>query len=129
MPAVPVETSADGATATVRPSGTLDMSTSPVLREALLEACRGPAAHVVVDLGRVTFADSTALSILITAYRRLTAEGRTFALTDVQPTTMRLFTTTGLARILSVTPAAGPAPQQRTPGHDAAGRPAPGRTG
>ena len=46
-------------------SGELDIATVPVLEEAFDEALAAEAARIVVDLGGVTFIDSTGLRLLI----------------------------------------------------------------
>jgi anti-anti-sigma factor len=45
--------------------GELDIVSSPLLDEALVRARATAAASIVVDLGGVTFIDSTALHVLI----------------------------------------------------------------
>lgn len=54
-------------------SGEIDISTAPVLREHL-DAVTSETARVIVDLGGVTFLDSTGLGVLIAARKRREAE-------------------------------------------------------
>ena len=56
--------------------GEVDVYTAPRLRERLLELIDGGARHVVVDLGRVDFLDSTGLGVLVGALKRLRAVER-----------------------------------------------------
>ena len=62
----------------VTASGEIDLSTAPLLRHRLLEVvAAGDLSHLVVDLSRVPFIDSTGLGVLVGAHRRVAAaEGR-----------------------------------------------------
>ena len=53
--------------------GEIDVYTAPRLRERLIEMVDAGERHVVVDLGRVEFLDSTGLGVLVGAHRRLRA--------------------------------------------------------
>src|SRR5947208_12473988 len=53
--------------------GEVDVYTAPRLRERLIELVDGGAKHVVVDLSRVEFLDSTGLGVLVGALKRLRA--------------------------------------------------------
>ena len=51
--------------------GDLDMSTTPQLRDRLLELVQGGAQVVGVDLTEVGFLDSSGLGALVVAYKEL----------------------------------------------------------
>jgi len=55
--------------------GELDLYNAEEVRAALLDACGGEPALLVVDLGEVRFIDSTALGVLIEARSRMTDRG------------------------------------------------------
>ncbi|MGW0904912.1 STAS domain-containing protein [Streptomyces sp. NPDC002853] len=55
-------------------AGEIDLDTSADVRRALA-AVTAPHAHVVVDLRRVTFIDSSAINVFIAAHRDLTEAG------------------------------------------------------
>jgi anti-sigma B factor antagonist len=58
-------------------SGELDVSTSPKLRTAIAQAQAAGHERIVVDLSETEFVDSTGLSTLLVALRRITrADGR-----------------------------------------------------
>ena len=59
--------------------GELDISTSPRVRELLSVAAQDADRPLVVDLRGCDFIDSTGLSVLLNAKRRLTRRGRGFA--------------------------------------------------
>jgi len=64
----------------LRLRGELDLHTVAQLRLSLAEALESGAGAVVVDLGDVTFIDSTGLAALLNALRRLTRAGRRLVL-------------------------------------------------
>jgi len=70
---VTVESAPSGPT--VRVWGEVDVQTSPVLDEQLQSVLDQGPSSVVVDLGEVTFLDSTGLSVLIAGLKRCQAAG------------------------------------------------------
>jgi anti-sigma B factor antagonist len=61
-------------------SGELDAASAPALRERLAEVATRGAGPLVIDLTDLNFIDSTGLSVLLNARRRLTRRGRGFAM-------------------------------------------------
>lgn len=59
--------------------GDVDIGTTPLLSSALGTAVLGGRDRVVIDMSDVSFIDSSGLSVLLSALRRLTREGRTLA--------------------------------------------------
>lgn len=55
--------------------GDLDIARTPALQVAINETLRAHPAALVIDLCRVTFADSTALALLLSAQRRASQQG------------------------------------------------------
>jgi len=82
-------------------AGEVDVETAPRLREMLLETL-DQAEAVVVDLGSVTFMDSTGLSALVMAQHFGTERGTRLRLSRVPPRVMKLLTITGLDAVLPV---------------------------
>jgi anti-sigma B factor antagonist len=56
--------------------GELDLRTVPQLRMRLADALQHGDGAVIVELGHVTFIDSTGLAALLNALRRMTRAGR-----------------------------------------------------
>jgi anti-sigma B factor antagonist len=83
----------------VRISGEIDVFTSPRLREELLGIIDGGAQHLVVDLGEVTFLDSTGLGVLVGIYHRLRARDGTMSFMGVNDRVRRVFHVTQLTKI------------------------------
>jgi anti-sigma B factor antagonist len=61
-------------------SGELDAASAPALRERLAEVATRGSGPLVIDLSSLDFIDSTGLSALLNAKRRLTRRGRGFAI-------------------------------------------------
>ncbi|MFI7434504.1 STAS domain-containing protein [Micromonospora haikouensis] len=80
--------------------GEVDVYTAPRLRERLLELIDGGARHVVVDLGRVDFLDSTGLGAL----KRLRAAGGSFALVCGKEPLLKIFRITALDQVFPLYP-------------------------
>jgi anti-anti-sigma factor len=55
---------------TVRAAGEIDLATAPEVEGPLLELLDNGFRHVVLDLQRVTFMDSSGVRVLITAHQR-----------------------------------------------------------
>jgi anti-sigma B factor antagonist len=85
------------------PYGEVDAHTAPELRQAVAVHLADPAVtQLIVDLSRTTFLDSSALGVLIGAFKRMRErDGR---LDVVQPAAAlrRIFEITALDRILSL---------------------------
>lgn len=79
-------------------AGELDMDTVPVLQGAL-EA--GAASHpsVILDAGAITFADSTALTLLLRMH-----QATAFRIAAPGPALLQLMRITGADRVLTVRP-------------------------
>ncbi|HWH96436.1 MAG TPA: STAS domain-containing protein [Baekduia sp.] len=76
--------------------GEIHVSTAPEFSGVLGAAGAAGRRFLVLDLSGVTFIDSTGLSILLNALRRLTRAGGALALVCANPTVLRLFEITRL---------------------------------
>jgi anti-anti-sigma factor len=91
----------DGATVVISVSGVFDLIYEQAFRNSLVELERAAPGKLVVDLGRVTFIDSTAIGLLITAWRRSQRDG--YDAVIVLPTdgqVPRAFEIAGLERLI-----------------------------
>lgn len=94
----------------VTPVGELDAYTAPELRERLHEFAQDESVDVlVVDLGRVTFLDSSALGVLVGALRRMRERDRELRLVEPRPNVRRIFEITLLDRAFTFSPNAAAA--------------------
>jgi anti-anti-sigma factor len=90
-----------GGSVTVRPTGAVDLVSAGQLRDELLTA-RSGAGAVVLDLLSVDFIDSVGMSLIVSAQRRLQADGT--PLQVLVPERLRSsFELTGLDQVLDIT--------------------------
>ncbi|TDB89512.1 anti-sigma factor antagonist [Actinomadura sp. KC216] len=92
-------------------NGELDVATAPQLRERLAAVLGEGADHLVLDFARLSFIDSSGLSVLTAAHRLVHGTGdghpgsqpnRTLVLAAVIPRIRETLRTTGLTRVLPI---------------------------
>jgi anti-sigma B factor antagonist len=86
----------DDRTRVLEASGEVHVSTAPQLAAHLNAAIAAGRRRIVLDFGGVMFIDSTGLSVLLNALRRLNREDGALALVCTNPTVLRLFEITRL---------------------------------
>ncbi|MEU0054216.1 STAS domain-containing protein [Streptomyces sp. NPDC006309] len=93
-----VSTSTDGIRV-VTLAGEIDHHTGDALRQAL-DATDVPRSRIVVDLGQVTFMDSSGINILIAAYRALGEAGGWLRLAAPTESVMRTLQIVGVEAVI-----------------------------
>jgi len=83
--------------------GDLDLASAPSLKWALADLQSASSRHVVVDLSRVSFIDSTALGVLVGAQRSLDP-GVKLAIACAEENVLRIFELTGLDGMFEIVP-------------------------
>jgi anti-sigma B factor antagonist len=83
-------------------TGEVDVYTAPMLREQIRELAAKGAVHLIADLDRVEFLDSTGLGALVGGLRRLRQADGSLALAISTPGILRIFQITGLTKALAV---------------------------
>jgi anti-anti-sigma factor len=91
----------DGIAVRLLVTGEVDLATGQTFRTALAAAQDKRPASLVVDLGGVTFLDSTGINALIRAYKRAVVDGTTVTVVNCQPSVRRTFEVTGVWKILT----------------------------
>ncbi len=82
--------------------GEVDVYTAPLLRQAIVEQVDGGVKHLLVNLSRVEYLDSTGLGILIGGVKRLKEQGGSLRLVGPSARITRIFEITGLNKIFDV---------------------------
>ena len=77
--------------------GELDPHTAPSLRDHLTSAVGDTTTEVVLDVGGLTFIDSSGLRVIIAAHKDMEGRGGRLVLRSPTATTRRLLDITGLA--------------------------------
>ena len=85
----------DERTAVISIAGELDLATAPQLKWRLVDALEAGLGAIVVDLGEVTFMDSTALGVLVGVRRGLDVGAR-LAIVCTHPGVLNIFQVAGL---------------------------------
>ena len=86
-------------------AGELDVATAPVLQDALCGVIEDQGNLAVqLELGEMAFIDSTGLSILAGALRRLREKGGDLSLANIRPETLKVFDIVGFTRIFDIAP-------------------------
>ena len=80
--------------------GELDLSTAPQL-EACLEGLGADGASVQLDLSGLTFCDSSGISAMVTAAKRVRKRGGHLSIASPQPAVRSVLEITGLLDYLS----------------------------
>jgi anti-sigma B factor antagonist len=86
-----------------RVDGELDILSSPVLREELTELARGHKS-VVLDLEGLSFMDSTGLSVIIAALKRLRERSLDLVLCSPQASVRRTMEICGIDQVITICP-------------------------
>ena len=84
-------------------TGEIDLATAPIVEDELRRA-EGSEDVIVLDLGGVTFMDSSGIRIVIAAELRQRERGASLRLAHVPPQVARLFDLAGIAEHLEITP-------------------------
>jgi anti-sigma B factor antagonist len=84
-------------------AGELDVTGAPSLREHLVEAMRSDD-QVVCDLEHLTYMDSTGISVLLAARKRLKATGRDLVLTGLSERVHKVLEITGVVSYFTILP-------------------------
>ncbi len=85
-------------------SGELDVSSAPRLRAQIIETISAGRRHLVVDLTLVTFIDTTGLSVLIGALKRIRLAGGQLRVVTSADHVLRTLRVTGLNRVFETYP-------------------------
>jgi len=96
-----VESIVVGGVAVLAPIGEIDANTAPLLSEAVTRL-REHACRLVVELGAVSFMDSTGLKVLLEAYRDLGRNPEALVLRSPTRAVAKLLRITGIDSVLTV---------------------------
>ena len=86
----------DGKVHVVAVTGEVDLFTAPEVKQRVTAPIGAGVDHVVVDLTRTTFIDSSSLGVLIGAHRRLKSRGGRLVVACNTEAIVRTFRITGL---------------------------------
>lgn len=85
-------------------SGEVDIYTAPDLKKELVALTEQKGKTVAVDLGNVSYMDSTGIGVFISALKSSKENDSKLKLVNLQSQVMRLFEITGLNEIINIQP-------------------------
>jgi anti-sigma B factor antagonist len=91
-------------TAVLQPTGRLNMVAAPAFKNLVEETVASGQSRIVVDLGQVTFIDSSGLGALISGLKATRQAGGDLRIADVPEQVMTVLRLTNLDRVLRVHP-------------------------
>ena len=86
----------------VEVKGEIDVYTAPRLREQLVDLVAEGKYHLVVDMERVDFLDSTGLCVLVGGLKRVRAHDGSLRLVCTQERILKIFRITGLTKVFPI---------------------------
>ncbi len=92
----------DGRFCFVTVSGEVDVYTSPVLKERLIEAIEDACDRLVVSLDEVGFIDSSGLGVLVGALRRVKERNADMRIVCTREQVLKIFRITGLDKVFPI---------------------------
>jgi anti-anti-sigma factor len=102
MEGLTVSTRAAGRCLIVTLQGELDVTNAAEAEQAVHEASADSDAHLIFDLTKLMFMDSTGIRVLVRTRRRAGEHGATVALAGLTPSVARIVDVTGLNRTFAV---------------------------
>ena len=86
----------------ISPQGEIDFATGPQLKDAITELLVAGEVHLVVDLLKVDFIESTGLGALIGGRRRAHALKGSLVLVCTEDQMLKIFRITGLDKVFAI---------------------------
>lgn len=82
--------------------GEVDVYTSPQLKQDIMRLAESGVKHVIINLSKVEYLDSTGLGVLIGGLKRLRESGGSLVLVGPGMRILRIFEITGLNKIFDI---------------------------
>ena len=82
--------------------GEVDIYSAPQFKEALFQGITEGAQRIIVDLAKVTFIDSSGLSVLVSGAKRVRSNNGTLDIVCCDDNITRILEITGLDRIFGI---------------------------
>ena len=82
--------------------GEIDVYTAPRLRQSIVDLVEAGTPHIVVDMSRVDFLDSTGLGVLVEGLKRIRSREGTLSIIATQEKILKIFDITGLNKAFPI---------------------------
>ncbi|MGP4049222.1 STAS domain-containing protein [Streptomyces sp. 2A115] len=83
-------------------AGEIDVYTTPMLREGVIDLLDKDAVHIITDMRNVEFLDSTGLGALVGSLKRLRVREGSLGLVIDSDRLLRIFRITGLIQVFPI---------------------------
>ncbi len=97
-----LETRHEGGSTIIEVGGEIDVYTAPKLRDKITELVGNGNYHLVIDMERVDFLDSTGLGVLVGGLKKVRAHDGSMQLICNQERLLKIFRITGLAKVFVI---------------------------
>ncbi|HEX3827604.1 MAG TPA: STAS domain-containing protein [Sporichthyaceae bacterium] len=97
-----LQTRVEGEFTVIEVGGEIDVYTAPKLRECLVDLVNSGRHHLVVDMEKVEFLDSTGLGVLVGGLKRVRAHDGSLRLVCTQERILKIFRITGLTKVFPI---------------------------
>lgn len=91
-----------GSIEVIQAEGRLDAEAAPALESALNTALSAGHTRIVLDLSKVTYISSSALRVLVGAWRRARAQGGDIVLASLSPRVREILEMVGFNRVFTI---------------------------
>lgn len=98
----------------------IDVTNAPDVRSALQKAAGDGHETLVLDMTRTRFCDSSGIHTLLAVHRRAQSDGGELRLVIPDPAAVRIFTITGVVRVIPSVPSLEEATREPSPDRTAA---------
>jgi anti-sigma B factor antagonist len=88
----------------VAEAGEIDVYTAPRLRDRITELVSDGQYHLVIDMEKVDFLDSTGLGVLVGGLKKVRTHDGSMELICSQDRLLKIFRITGLAKVFTIHP-------------------------
>ena len=97
-----LSTRTEGDRTVVTVGGEIDVYTAPKLRDKITELVGNGDYHLVIDMEKVDFLDSTGLGVLVGGLKKVRAHDGSMRLICNQERLLKIFRITGLAKVFAI---------------------------
>jgi anti-sigma B factor antagonist len=97
-----LSTRPEGDRTVVAVGGEIDVYTAPKLREHLIDLDSAGNHHLIIDMEKVDFLDSTGLGVLVGGLKRVRAHDGSLHLVCTQERILKIFRITGLTKVFPI---------------------------
>ena len=97
-----LETRHEDGNTIIEVGGEIDVYTAPKLRDKITELVGNGNYHLVIDMEKVDFLDSTGLGVLVGGLKKVRAHDGSMRLICNQERLLKIFRITGLAKVVAI---------------------------